>query len=64
MFGLPRAIFVDNGPEFHGEALTRGCSEAKLTLAEFTEWLYLEIAGQYHHTIHRMLASELWESDA
>ena len=109
LFGLPRAIHVDNGPEFHGEALIRGCSEygitllhrpvarprfgahierligtmmgkihllpgstdasptsrgsyqseneAKLTLAEFTEWLYLEIAGQYHHTIHRMLGT-------
>jgi putative transposase len=109
MFGLPQAILVDNGPEFHGEALTRGCAEygikllhrpvarprfgahierligtlmgrvhllpgstdaspsargdyhseneAKLTLAEFTEWLYFEIAGQYHHTIHRMLGT-------
>ena len=109
MFGLPLNIHVDNGPEFHGEALTRGCSEygitllhrpvarprfgahierligtmmgkvhllpgstdaspaqrggydseneAKLTLTEFSEWLYLEIAGQYHHTIHRMLGT-------
>ncbi len=26
-FGLPQHIHVDNGPEFHGEALTRGCRE-------------------------------------
>lgn len=109
MFGMPRKILVDNGPEFHGEALTRGCAEygielahrpvarprfgahierligtmmgrvhllpgstdtcptkrgsyqseneAKLTLAEFSEWLHLEIAGRYHHTIHRMIGT-------
>ena len=109
MFGIPRIIHVDNGPEFHGEALTRGCAEygiqlthrpvarprfgahierligtmmgrvhllpgstdsspsrrgsyksedeARLTLAEFTEWLHLEIAGRYHHSIHRMLGT-------
>jgi len=109
MFGIPRTLHVDNGPEFHGEALTRGCAEygiqlthrpvarprfgahierligtmmgrvhllpgstdsspsrrgdykseeeARLTLAEFTEWLYLEIAGRYHHSIHRMLGT-------
>jgi putative transposase len=109
MFGIPKTILVDNGSEFHGEALTRGCaeygialtyrpvarprfgahierligtmmgkihllpgstdssptargsyqseSEAKLTLAELNEWLYLEIAGQYHHTIHRMIGT-------
>lgn len=109
MFGIARTIHVDNGPEFHGEALTRGCAEygialthrpvarprlgahierligtmmgrihllpgstdsspsrrgsykseeeARLTLAEFTEWLYLEIAGRYHHSIHRMLGT-------
>jgi len=28
-----------------------------LTLAEFTEWLYLEIAGRYHHSIHRILGT-------
>jgi len=28
-----------------------------LTLAEFSEWLSLEIAGQYHHTVHRMLGT-------
>jgi putative transposase len=106
MFGMPKTILVDNGSEFHGEALTRGCAEygialtyrpvarprfgahierligtmmgrihllpgstdssptargsyqseneAKLTLAELNEWLYLEIAGAYHHDIHRM----------
>jgi hypothetical protein len=32
-------------------------SEAKLTLAELNEWLYLEIAGQFHHTIHRMVGT-------
>ena len=100
---------VDNGSEFHGEALTRGCAEygialthrpvarprfgahierligtmmgrihllpgstdssptargnyqseneARLTLAELNEWLYLEIAGQYHHNIHRMIGT-------
>jgi putative transposase len=109
MFGMPRTILVDNGSEFHGEALTRGCAEygialtyrpvarprfgahierligtmmgkihllpgstdsspttrgsyqseaeARLTLAELNEWLYLEIAGQYHHTIHRMIGT-------
>ena len=108
-FGLPQAVHVDNGPEFHGEALTRGCreygihllhrpvarprfgahverligtlmgrvhllpgstdaapsrragyqseNEAKLTLAEFTEWLWLEIAGSYHHRVHRILGT-------
>ena len=106
---MPRIIHADNGPEFHGEALTRGCAEygitlahrpvarprfgahierligtmmgrvhllpgstdssptargsyqseneATLTLAEFAEWLCLEIAGQYHHTIHRMIGT-------
>ncbi len=109
MFGIARTIHVDNGPEFHGEALTRGCAEygialthrpvarprfgahierligtmmgrihllpgstdsspsrrgsyksedeARLTLGEFTEWLRLEIAGRYHHSIHRMLGT-------
>jgi putative transposase len=109
MFGMPKTILVDNGSEFHGEALTRGCAEygialtyrpvarprfgahierligtmmgkihllpgstdssptargsyqseheAKLTLAELNEWLYLEIAGQYHHGIHRMIGT-------
>jgi putative transposase len=108
-FGLPQHIHVDNGPEFHGEALTRGCreygirllhrpvarprfgahierligtmmgrvhllpgstdaspskrtgyhseNEAKPTLGEFTEWLALEIAGAYHHRVHRMLGT-------
>ena len=108
-FGVPKTILVDNGSEFHGEALTRGCAEygialtyrpvarprfgahierligtmmgrihllpgstdssptargsyqseneAKLTLAELNEWLYLEIAGQYHHDIHRMIGT-------
>jgi len=109
MFGIPRTIHVDNGAEFHGEALTRGCAEygiqlthrpvarprfgahierligtvmgrvhllpgstdssptrrgsyrseeeARLTLAEFSEWLHLEIAGRYHHSIHRILGT-------
>jgi len=109
MFGLPKEILVDNGPEFHGAALDRGCSEygitlshrpvarphfgghierligtlmgrvhllpgstdaspharggydsereARLTLPEFCEWLSLEIAGRYHHTVHRMLGT-------
>ena len=108
-FGLPRSIHVDNGAEFHSEALRRGCSEygiklihrpparprfgahverligtmmgrvhllpgstdsspikragyhaeneAKLTLSEFAEWLWLEIAGPYHHNVHRMLGT-------
>ena len=108
-FGLPQNIHVDNGPEFHSEALTRGCreygirllhrpvarprfgahierligtlmgrvhllpgstdsspskradyhseNEAKLTLSEFREWLALEIAGAYHHGVHRMLGT-------
>jgi putative transposase len=109
MFGLPQEILVDNGPEFHGAARERGCSEygitlshrpvarphfgghverligtlmgrvhllpgstdasphrcggydsereARLTLPEFCEWLSLEIAGRYHHTMHRMLGT-------
>jgi putative transposase len=109
MFGIARTIHVDNGPEFHGEALTRGCAEygiqlvhrpvarprfgahierligtmmgrvhllpgstdsspskrgsyksedeARLTLAQFSEWLFLEIAGRYHHSVHRMLGT-------
>jgi putative transposase len=32
MFGLPRTILVDIGPEFHGEALTRGCAEYGIKL--------------------------------
>lgn len=108
-FGLPKRIHVDNGREFHGAALQRGCSEygialsyrpvarphfgghierligtlmgrvhllpgmtdaspaarggydpeqeARLTLPEFSEWLCLEIAGRYHHTVHRMLGT-------
>ena len=32
MFGMPRTILVDNGPEFHGEALTRGCAEYGIAL--------------------------------
>jgi putative transposase len=31
--------------------------EARLTLDEFREWLALEIAGRYHHSIHRMLGT-------
>jgi putative transposase len=109
MFGLPRCILVDNGAEFHGAALVRGCSEygitlshrpvarphfgghierligtlmghvhllpgttdaspaarggydsegeARLTLDEFCEWLALEIAGRYHHSIHHILGT-------
>jgi putative transposase len=108
-FGLPRSIHVDNGREFHSEALRRGSSEygialtyrpvatprfgahierligtlmgrvhllpgstdaspsrragyrseqeAKLTLREFIDWLSLEIAGPYHHGVHRMLGT-------
>jgi putative transposase len=33
MFGLPREILVDNGPEFHGAALVRGCREYGITLS-------------------------------
>ena len=32
MFGMPRTILVDNGSEFHGEALTRGCAEYGIDL--------------------------------
>ena len=31
--------------------------EACMTLAEFFGWLSLEIAGQYHHTVHRILGT-------
>ena len=32
MFGMPKTILVDNGSEFHGEALTRGCAEYGIAL--------------------------------
>jgi putative transposase len=32
MFGIPQQVLVDNGPEFHGAALERGCSEYGITL--------------------------------
>ena len=32
MFGKPVALLLDNGPEFHGEALRRGCEEYGITL--------------------------------
>ena len=109
MFGLPKEILIDTGPEFQGTALERGCGEygitlshqavarphfgvhierligtllgrvhllpgstdgsphtrdgcdsereARLTLPEFGEWLSLEIASQYHHTVHPMLGT-------
>jgi putative transposase len=33
MFGLPKRLLVDNGPDFHGIALQRGCSEYGITLS-------------------------------
>jgi putative transposase len=109
MFGLPERILVDNGPDFHGKALERGCREygitlshrpvrqphfgghierligtmmgrvhllpgstdaspsarggydaeegAVMTLSEFARWLSLEIAGRYHHALHRTLGA-------
>ena len=33
MFGLPKQLLVDNGPDFHGMALARGCSEYGITLS-------------------------------
>jgi hypothetical protein len=36
MFGLPRAILVDNGPEFHGEAVLAQGAVRNLTLAEYS----------------------------
>jgi putative transposase len=32
MFGIPKQVLVDNGPEFHGAALERGCCEYGITL--------------------------------
>jgi putative transposase len=32
MFGMPKQMLVDNGPEFHGAALERGCREYGITL--------------------------------
>jgi putative transposase len=32
MFGIPSQVLVDNGPEFHGAALDRGCREYDITL--------------------------------
>jgi putative transposase len=43
---------TDSSPTARGSYQSE--NEAKLTLAELNEWLYLEIAGQYHHDIHRM----------
>ncbi len=33
MLGLPKHLLVDNGPDFHGIALARGCSEYGITLS-------------------------------
>lgn len=41
----------------HGRGGCDSEREARLTLPEFCEWLSLEIAGQYHHTVHRMLGT-------
>ena len=46
---------TDSSPTARGSYQSE--NEAKLTLAEFTEWLYLEIAGRYHHNIHRMIGT-------
>ena len=32
MFGLPKHLLLDNGPDFHGIALERGCSEYGIAL--------------------------------
>lgn len=32
MSGKPRAIYVDNGAEFHSEELRRGCDQHGITL--------------------------------
>jgi putative transposase len=32
MFGIPKQVLVDNGPEFHGAALERGWHEYGITL--------------------------------
>jgi putative transposase len=32
MFGIPKQVLVDNGPEFHGAALERGYREYSITL--------------------------------
>ena len=107
MYGLPRALHMDNAQEFRSDAIRRGCDEygirkifrpiatphfgghierligtlmgsvhllpgstasnvaergdynaeksATMTLAEFERWLALQIAGIYHHRIHRIL---------
>jgi putative transposase len=46
---------TDSSPTARGSYQSE--NEAKLTLAELKEWLYLEIAGQYHHDIHRMIGT-------
>jgi putative transposase len=46
---------TDSSPTARGSYQSE--NEAKLTLAELNEWLYLEIAGQYHHDIHRMIGT-------
>jgi len=115
MHGVPELLHLDNGSEFHSEALRRGCERygirlayrprgqpytgghierylgtlmrrihgipgttmsnvmdrgsypsekrATLTLRELEAWLRLEIAGRYHHAIHRgihMTPSAAW----
>ena len=47
---------TDSSPTARGNYQSE--NEAKLTLAELNEWLYLEIAGQYHHDIHRMIGTK------
>jgi putative transposase len=46
---------TDSSPTARGSYQSE--NEAKFTLAELNEWLYLEIAGQYHHDIHRMIGT-------
>jgi hypothetical protein len=46
---------TDSSPTVRGSYQSE--DEAQLTLAELNEWLYLEIAGQYHHTIHRVIGT-------
>ena len=119
MFGLPKALHLDNAAEFHSVALSRGCerygigleyrppgrpyfgghierylgtlmrrihglpgttysspekrgryrsaAKATMTMAELERWITLEIAGRYHHFVHRGLHAvpfRLWKRAA
>ena len=55
MFGMPKTILVDNGSEFHGEALTRGCAEYGIALT------YRPVATpRFGAHIERLIGTMTW----